>query len=109
PRVALRSHARATERDGAGERPHARHPQPAARRLRPRRGQGVRAALKKSLRLGLRIRLAVSASLLVIAVSLGRASLFARLASRQLSHEFESTMRSLAENFSRNAAHGVFI
>ncbi|HVO30666.1 MAG TPA: ATP-binding protein [bacterium] len=61
------------------------------------------------LRLGLRVRLAVGASLLVLGVSAAGAILFASLATHELERQFTSTMGSLTQNLSRNAAHGVFI
>ena len=58
---------------------------------------------------GLRVRLVAGACALVLIVSIAGAALFARVARRELTHEFDSTTRSLAQNLSRNAAHGVFI
>lgn len=58
---------------------------------------------------GLRIRMALGASLLVAAVVIAGAALFATVAERELTRQFESTMGSLATNLARNAAHGVFI
>ena len=57
----------------------------------------------------LRLRMVLGVALLVTLVAAGSAALCTRVAALAMTNQFYQTMRSLAENFARNAAYGVYI
>ena len=58
---------------------------------------------------GLKVRMAVVATSLVLAVALAGALAFTKLAASGMNRQFEESMQSLATNLGRNAAYGVFV
>ena len=58
---------------------------------------------------GLKTRIAVVSTALSIGVAAAGAALFTKVTTSELTSQFEDTMGSLATNFARNSAHGVFI